>query len=443
MFTASRTVKPAQVSLLRRPGRVLPGAPGSRVTRLELFYDLVFVFAFLNVTTLLAERLTGFTLFGGLVVLALLWWCWTSFAALGNVVRADQGMIPLVGMVTVAALFVLAVAIPEVFTDLPGGVRGPLVFVACYLVIRGIQVAVLVAQTGPRRQDLLRFGIPVTLAAMLILISALLPAPFASSRSASYLRLGLWTVAVLVEFLAGARLRHTDLPLISAGHWAERYALIVLIALGESIISLGAGPRLGFGPPITWPVIIASALGIAVVGALWWMYFDTLAPALEQTLHRTRDPTQRARLARDAYAYLHLPMIAGIIGVALGLKRYLGAIADAESDPWLVRAEGLDHLVLFGGATAFVAALIALGLRIARRIRPAPIITFGVLVISAPLAGRLPAVAGIALLATICVTTVLVGLRASDPLRSRVRRIALEEQLAAERMQTEWRGRHL
>src|SRR6516164_1249752 len=102
-------------------GRILPAAPGSRVSRLELFYDLVFVLAFLNVTTLVSANLSAHTLLAGLLVLALLWWCWVSFAALGNAVRTDQGVMPLIGAVTVVALFVLNLSLPEAFTNRPGG----------------------------------------------------------------------------------------------------------------------------------------------------------------------------------------------------------------------------------------------------------------------------------------------------------------------------------
>ncbi|MFF3869409.1 low temperature requirement protein A [Micromonospora sp. NPDC001898] len=430
------------MSAVRQPGRFVPAAPGSRVTRLELFYDLVFVFAFLNVTTLVAEELKPIALLYGAVALALLWWCWVSFAALGNYLRADQGVVPLIGAVTVAALLVLVLALPEAFSDRPGGPPGPLVFAGSYLAIRGLQVFALVTRSRERRGALWRLSLPVIISITLILAAALLPSAPDWSRL-SLLHLGLWVAAVGVEFIMGPRARGSGLTVVSAGHWAERYALIVLIALGESIIALGTGAQLTIGLPLTWPVVVAAVLGVTVIAALWWMYFDVLAPALEQTMHRTRDAAQRLVLARSAYAYLHFPLIAGVILFALGLKRYLTTIAGAQGNPWLARPAGLDDVALFGGVIIYLTALLALEWRAVRRVRPAPVVTLVVFVVGAVAVGKLPATISLALLALICVALVLGGLRSGDPLRRQVRQTVLEEQLATEHDQSEWRRHNL
>ena len=430
------------MSVVRRPGWILATAPGARVTRLELFYDLVFVFAFLNVTTLLAKHLSALTLLAGTLVLALLWWCWVTFAALGNVVRADHGVVPLIGAATIAALVVLAVSVPVAFVDRPGGLPGPLVFASCYLLIRGLQTMVLVLLSPSRGRALLHLGLPLLVSVALILIATALPVPVTQEPTVTWSRLGLWTVAVLIEFTSGAWAQRTGLVVISAAHWAERHALIVLIALGESIISLGLGPNLAAGLPITWPTVVASVLGIIIISALWWMYFDALAPALEQRLHRTRDAAERMRYARWIYAYLHFPVIAGVILFALGLKRYLTDIADPTGDPWSLPG-GPDHRLLFGGVILYIAALSAMALRSSGRIDIAPAVTLVVLIAGTPVAGRSPALVGLGLLALVCVALVLVGLRSPDPRRHRVREIALAEQLATEHAQSEWRRRNL
>ncbi|WP_428965010.1 low temperature requirement protein A [Micromonospora fluostatini] len=430
------------MSSLRHPGRFLPAAPGSRVTRLELFYDLVFVFAFLNVTTILAEDLTATALLAGLVVLALLWSCWASFAGLGNYLRADRGVVPLIGAVTVAALLVLTLSLPEALADRPGGAPGPLVFAACYLVIRGLQVFVLVARGrevgGTRR----RLVVPVLASMLLVLTAGLVPS-LAQAPWLAWLQLGLWASAVGVEFAAGANAQGAGLAVVSAGHWAERYALIVLIALGESIIALGLGAKLTSDLPLTWPVIAAGILGVAVIAAMWWMYFDTLASALEQKMHRTRDPGERAALARDAYLCLHFVLIVGVILFALGLKRYLTTIAAQAGNGWLVRPAGIDDAALFGGVIVYVAGLLVLGRRVSRRSRLAPAVALIVLGFVLPAVSRLPALLGLGALALVCVTVVVSGLRRADPLRGQVRQTALEEQVAAESEQSEWRRRHL
>ncbi|KXK61161.1 hypothetical protein AWW66_15045 [Micromonospora rosaria] len=430
------------MSSVRHPGRFLPTAPGSRVTRLELFYDLVFVFAFLNVTTILAEHLSATALLAGLVLLALLWWCWVSFAGLGNYLRADRGVVPLIGALTVAALLVLTLSLPEALADRPGGAPGPLVFAACYLVIRGLQVFVLVARGREVGQTRRRLVVPVLVSMVLVLAAGVLPFLVAASWLA-WLQLGLWAAAVGVEFAAGANAQGAGLAVVSAGHWAERYALILLIALGEAIIALGMGARLTSDLPLTWPVIAAGVLGVAVIAAMWWMYFDTLASALEQTMHRTRDPGERAVLARDAYISLHFVLIVGVILFALGLKRYLTTIAGPTGDGWLIRPAGLDDGALFGGVIVYVAGLLALGRRTTRRFRLAPAATLVVLGFVLPAVSRLPALLGLAALALVCVAMVLAGLRRADPLRGRVRQTALDEQVAAESEQSEWRRRHL
>ncbi|WP_233558853.1 low temperature requirement protein A [Micromonospora radicis] len=352
----------------RRAGRFLPAAPGSRVTRLELFYDLVFVFAFLNVTTVVAEHLGVVALLSGLVVLALLWWCWVGFAALGNFLRADQGIVPLVGSVTVVALLVLTLSLPEALIDQPGGAPGPLVFAACYLIIRGLQVLVLAMKSPNRGIGLGRLILPMVVSMALILVAALLPDPTVVPWSA-WLKLGLWTCAVGVEFAAGAGIRGSGVTVVSAGHWAERYALILLIALGESIIALGVGAGLAADLPLAWPLITAAVCGAAIIAALWWMYFDSLALGLEQHMHRTRDPDERAALARDAYVVLHFVLIAGAIFFALGLKRYLTRIGESDAG-WFIRPSGIDDAALFGGVLIYITGLVALQWRSFRRVRP-------------------------------------------------------------------------
>ncbi|KAB1905630.1 low temperature requirement protein A [Micromonospora tulbaghiae] len=434
------------MSAERGRGRILPTAPGSRVTRVELFYDLVFVFAFLNVTNVLSETLSGRSLLAGLLLLLLLWWCWVSFAAVGNVVRTDQGVMPLVGAVTVAALFVLTLAMPAAFADGPAqrqsGPPAAVLFACCYLVIRAAQVLVFLSRSSHRGRTAVRLGLPPLTSVALILATAALPES-PQQTWVAWLPLALWLAALCIEYTSGGLAPSAGLTVVSAAHWAERYALILLIALGESIISLGLGPKLSAGLPATWPVIVASVLGITIIAALWWLYFDSLAPALEQRLHRTRDVRARAALARDAYAYLHLPLITGIILFALGLKRYLTAISHPRGDPWREHAAALDNRVLFAGLVIYMLGLLALGVRATHRVSAVPTAVTAAMAVGLPWAGRLPAVAALAILAVASVSVVLLGLRSADPWRSQVRRTALDEQVAAEQEQSEWRRHHL
>ncbi|MFY1703304.1 low temperature requirement protein A [Micromonospora sp. WMMA1923] len=423
------------------------GAPGSRVTRLELFYDLVFVFAFLNVTTLTGYHPGAANLYRCLLVVGLLWWCWTGFAGLGNAVRADQGILPLVGFVTVAATFLLALSMPGAFEDVPGGLNGPLVFATCYLLVRAAQLAIFgwVARGDPER--LRRWALLAVLpvvAALLLVTAALLPPRIDSGGAATALQLGLWTGALALEYGAGVALGRAYWVVVSAGHWAERHAQIVLVALGESIIALGLGQRFVVDQlPLTWPVVIAAVTGIAVAAALWWAYFDTLAFAMEQALHRARDPARRGRLARDAYTFGHLPLVTGIILFALGIKDLLVETADPTSPPWGEPLGGFWILVLYGGVGLYLLGLVGCGLRAVRILRWRSLVAVVVLVLLSPVAARIPALAALVLLALVCVGLVVLGTRGEGRRRREVRRLALAQEVAAEHEASRWRREHL
>ncbi|MGK5441933.1 low temperature requirement protein A [Micromonospora sp. URMC 105] len=436
----------AQGGRLRWARGVRPGAPGSRTTRLELYYDVVFVFAFLTVTTVTASRPTPGNLIGCLLVLSLLWWCWTGFALVGNLVRADRGVLPLIGFVTLAGTFLLALSMPAAFVDRPGGLNGPLVFAGCYLLVRMSQLSVLGWVQWPdparRRRWLLFAGLPV-IATALLATAALVPHRVPHEAAEAWLRLALWTAALLVEYVAGMLLGGAYWAVVSAGHWAERHALIVLVALGESVIALGFGPRFFTELPLTWPVIVAAVLGIAVVSALWWAYFDTLALAVEHALHRAREPAARARLARDAYTYLHLPLIAGVIVVALGLKDLLAEGADPGTPEWGVPLGGFWVLVLHGGVAVYLLGLVGLGRRALGEVRWVPLATVVLLAAVGPLSSRVPELVALGLLAVVCVVSTGAQTVVDGPRRRRIRAVAAAEQEAAEADQSRWRGRHL
>ncbi|SCG59051.1 Low temperature requirement protein LtrA [Micromonospora zamorensis] len=421
-------------------------APGSRATPLELFYDLVFVFAFLHVTTATAGNPTARGLVQCLVLLALLWWCWSGFAVLGNLIRTDQGIVPAVGFVTIAAAFVLALSLPKAFVDRPGGLYGPLVFATCYFVVRVSETAIFL-WIGRRNRDVRRrwqlLALPALLATALIVAAGLLPQRLFDGTAESVARLVCWIAALGVEYGAGLALRGTGWTVLSAGHWAERHGQIVLVALGETIIALGFSPSETAGLPLTWPVLFAAVLGVAVVAAMWWAYFDTLALGMEQTLHRTRDPDARAILARNAYSYLHLPVIAGIILFALGLKGLIHEGADPNTPSWGIPLPSLDLLALYGGVALYLLALIVLGRLMLGAPRWPTIGGILLLVALVPVAGSLPELIALGMLALATTLAVAAQTVIDSRRRAGVRQKAFEEQLAAEEEHTRWRGHHL
>jgi low temperature requirement protein LtrA len=232
------------------------------VTTLELFFDLVFVFAFTQVTQLMADDPSVTGVLRGLVLLALLWWAWCSYAWLGNQAHADEGVVRLTMIVAMGAMFVVALAIPESFDDMPGGLFAPFVLAACYAVVRAAHIACYFVAAGDDaglRRQLLLTAVPVAAASGLLVAGGAAGPPY---------QLGLWLLALLVDY-AGIWITGTSgwrLP--SPRHFAERFGLIVIVALGESLVAIGVGVA---GEPVSVPVVAASALGVVVAVSMWWL----------------------------------------------------------------------------------------------------------------------------------------------------------------------------
>lgn len=425
---------------LRRSWWMTPVGPGSQVTRLELFYDLIFVFAFLNVTDLVSQKLTLRSALSAVVVLALLWFCWTVFASLSNLVRADHGVFPFLGFAVMAAVFVLAVTMPQAFVDRPGDLPGPAVFAVCYLTVRALMVTAFLCvlrTAGRSREQLILLTIPPMLAAVLIGL-ATVAHRWAPPGTGSEVRIALWLAALIVEYSVGLVLPYARWSVASAGHWAERHGLIVLIALGEAVISLGTGPGRFERLQLTAPVIIASVLGIALIAALWWLHFDTLTPSVEQALHGTRDQF-RIPLARDAFTYLHLLIIISVVATALGLKLVIGAVAGPGRDPLPMSTV----VPLYGGVTLYLLADLLIVARTFRRLRFSNLVTCALLALLIVPAGRVAPLSALGVLVAISVALALLQRFTGASARKRVRRSLRQEEEAVEQALTEWRGRHL
>jgi low temperature requirement protein LtrA len=283
-----------------------------RVTPLELFFDLVFVFALTQVTGFLADHLTWVGMIQGAALLAVLWWAWGGYAWLTNAVPAEE-VIParLVILTAMAAMLVASLAVPDAF-----GEYGVL-FGLSYFVVRLLQVLLYALATGgtpETRRAILRLSTGFLLAPALLIVAGFLDG-FAQGL--------LWIFALLIDYgvalvggVSGFR--------VHAGHFVERHGLVIIIALGESIVAVGVGVS---GLTIGAGVIVATVLGVALAAGLWWAYFDLVMLAAERRLSRAKGE-ERARLARDSYSYLHLPMVAGIIFVALGVKQTLAHVGD-------------------------------------------------------------------------------------------------------------------
>jgi low temperature requirement protein LtrA len=315
-----------------------------RVTPLELLFDLVFVFAITQVTLLMSDDPTWQGLARGLLVLAALWWAWTGYAWLTNTLEPEEGPVRAGMFAAMAAMLVVALAVPEAF-DAHG-----VLFGVAYLIVRLLQL-LLFAIAGKRDPDLLSAVlrmVPVaTLAPLIIIAAGFLDGPAQAA---------LWIVALAVDYL-GVLVARGEGWRVSPAHFAERYGLIVIIALGESIVAIGVGAA---GLSLTPSIIAAAVLGIVVVAALWWAYFDVYAVLSQRQLAATSGAA-RVRLARDYYSYLHLPMIAGIVLFALGLKKTIEHVDEPLAT--------VPAVALCGGLSLYFLTHVVIRIRLVHSIR--------------------------------------------------------------------------
>jgi low temperature requirement protein LtrA len=365
------------------------------VTPLELFFDLVLVFAITQVTGLLVADPEWAGLARGLLVLGALWWAWVGYAWLTNSVNAEDEINRLATFAAMAAMFVVSLAVPQAFGD--DGV----LFGAAYLVVRGLHL-VLYATTARNEREVLaavrRLAPGALLAAVLIL---------AAGFADGVLQGALWALALLVDF-GGTRRGGAAGWRVSPGHFAERHGLIVIIALGESIVAIG----LGAGADPDAGVIAAALLGVVVSGALWWAYFDVVALVAERTL---REATGRARSAqaRDSYSYLHFPMVAGIILFAFGAKKTLAHVEDPLR---LVPAVGLC-----GGVALYLLGHIGFRLRNVGTLNRQRLALAAVLLALVPVATEISALASLAVIAALCAALIAFEAVRYAEARARVR----------------------
>ncbi|MEU4478021.1 low temperature requirement protein A [Micromonospora sp. NPDC023966] len=402
-MTRSRSALQAGARFL---GGIQRSTGGAGVTRLELFLDLVFVYAFLSVTDLMAENFRIEGLFQGVLVVLLLWRCWSAYTLLGNVVRLDRGsMRPLIFGVA-ATILLIGIAAPVIFKDRPGGLFGPLIFVVAFPLAQFSALMILTYTiSGGTRGPLLRAWLPFSGGAVLLLCGALLPRHLPPDVDGGSVRLALFFAAAVVDFIGVGAIGAGTWRIVSVPHWVERHRLVMLIALGETIISIGTARGLIGDPPITWSVIGGSALSLVVVAVLWWRYFDIAGFAAEQALEH-QPPASRSRLGRDAYSVLHVVMIVGLVLIALGLKRALSSVEPATAYRW----DRLSTLVLYGGALVYLLGLVALERRTIRLLGRSPLLGIVLVTALAPVAVRLPPVGAVGLLAAILTSMVLADL---------------------------------
>ena len=283
-----------------------------RVTALELFFDLVFVLALTQCTALMAATPTWEGLIQALLVLAMLWWSWGGYAWLTSVVDPEEGAVRIAIFAAMAAFLVAALAVPDAFGD------DALVFACAYGLVRLAHIWLFTIAS--REDPGLRQSVTMLGGSTAISVALLVAASFTDGLAQG----ALWALALLLDVGIPLLFRSSGWRLMPA-HFAERFGLIVIIALGESIVAIGVGAN----TVVDTGVIVAAVLGVALAAALWWLYFDVIAWLGVRRLVQATPGKEQNELARDAYGILHFPLVAGIVLAAFGLKTTLAHVGDA------------------------------------------------------------------------------------------------------------------
>ncbi|WP_405884000.1 low temperature requirement protein A [Streptomyces sp. NBC_01136] len=330
------------------PGPTAAEEPGRRVSTLELFFDLVFVFTLTQLTVMLTADLSFVTAGRVALIFVVLFWMYGAYAYLTNQVPPDRPSRRILLMLGMAAFLVCALAIPRAFDD--GGVVFGLGFLAVVLVHSTLY-------TRSHGRDVIWYAVPNSLAALSVTAAGLfdgLPAD------------GLWLLALVLQFVTpflaehGPRRRNgreaaflrAQLGGLDPAHFVERHGLLLIVAFGESVIAIG----IGIGNlPFTANVFGGAFLALALASALWWTYFVRDEDHAEAVFAATPQD-RRWRLAMNAYYYAFLPMLLGIAYLAAGVKKSLGHLTEQlHTGPAVAVAGGVA--LFLAGDVAFRAVI--------------------------------------------------------------------------------------
>jgi low temperature requirement protein LtrA len=333
-----------------------------RVTPLELFFDLVFVLSFTQVTAKMAEDPTWGGVGEGMLVLTAVWWAWAGYAWLTNAIDPSEDLNRFLVFVAMAAMLVVSLAVPGAFGD------EAILFGCAYFVVRAIHLLLYIRTARQQQGGELMKGVLSMAPAWLISPALIILAGLFDGTAQA----AIWIAALAIDY-GSAFAGSSESYRVHAGHFSERFGLIIIIALGESIVAIGSGA----GFLVSDLEVLAAVFAIVLAAALWWAYFGVASIVAERRLVEAGG-AERALLARDSYALLHLPMIAGIVLLALGIKKTL---ADVE-----VPLKEVPAVALCGGVALFLLAHIAFRLRNVGTLATERLVTAGICLALIPLA---------------------------------------------------------
>jgi low temperature requirement protein LtrA len=315
--------------------REVTAPPDQGATFVELFFDLVFVYAITQLTASLRLDLTPSGMLETIVVFWLVWWAWTQFTWALNLADTEESHVRLATLLASAVAFFMAQAVPDAFAD------GGLWFAVPYVAVRltGLAVYAWVAQGDAEQRASVRGFWLVSLTGM----AAVIAGAFAGAT----LRAALWLLAIALDFVAATQAGRGTWR-IAPRHFAERHALFVIVGLGESLIAAGIGTS---DVPRTAELVAAAVLAVLATCALWWSYFGWAKETAEEAF-ASAPADQRARIARDAYSFRHFPIVGGIIGFAVAVEEAVAHPGEPLAMPMAISLAA--GVVLFIVGTAVV-----------------------------------------------------------------------------------------
>jgi low temperature requirement protein LtrA len=314
-----------------------------RTSPVELLWDLVFVFAVTQVTSLITHKLTWTGIAEGLLALALIWWAWSAFVWAANASDPNGLTLRAALVASMVAIFIAGLAVPHAFGD------EATLFAAAYAFVRFVHLA-LYADASRRGNAswaaIAGFGTTVLIGMALLVVGSLFDGA---------VRALMWVAAAAIDYAGPAwltRERLAGLQAVAVAHFAERYGLFVIICLGESIVAIGVGAS---GQPLDFELVAAVALALMIVVGLWWTYFDRFAHDAEERLRSHENPVLAAA---DGYSYIHLLLVAGVVLFAVGAKAAIAHVDEPLSDA--------ARLCLCGGIALYLSGHAAFRMRMTR-----------------------------------------------------------------------------
>jgi low temperature requirement protein LtrA len=285
------------------PGMTDEPADGP-VSTLELFFDLVFVFAVTQLTSVLVAEPNWLGAGRVLVVFVLVWWMYGGYGWLTNAVPPDRKSVRLLLLAGMAGFLVLALSIPAAFG------RDGLAFGLAYLFLVVLHAAVFNRAQPVLAHTMSRFS-PFNVGSALLLVLA--------SQLAEPARATLWVVAIVLQWISPFFTPIQQFR-IRVGHIVERYGLVLIIVLGESVVAIGLGAE---GLPIGPGLLLTVVLALGVSAGLWWLYFIGEADRAERAL-QAQPPERRTAMVFTAFFYAQVPMLLGVVCLAAGVKKTIG-----------------------------------------------------------------------------------------------------------------------